>query len=168
MRSLSTYTDFTTQEFILRKKIEFYKNCESPLKYKCIVNLTVPVCRHEVRSLRQLFRRLNQLATLDHVRMRMVDGDVKAQGLQQDVLVADQLLGLLYIGVRSRIDGRLIAQTVVEAKMSDLYDVFEFPRLFFDFGCEKQRRRGQRIAVESGEGVEHVKTLHVDNRGVDT
>jgi len=36
----------------------------------------------------------DHMAALDDVRVRMVDGHVKAQGLQQDVFVAHKLLGL--------------------------------------------------------------------------
>ena len=47
-----------------------------------------------VGGLRQLFGGFDQLTTSDDVSVRVVDGNVEAQRLQQDVLVRHQLLSL--------------------------------------------------------------------------
>ena len=47
-----------------------------------------------IRSLSQLFGGFHQLATSHDVGVRVVDGDVEAESLQQDVLVRHQLLSL--------------------------------------------------------------------------
>ena len=48
---------------------------------------------HQPRA-RTSARTFDQLTALDHMGVRVVDGNVKAKGLEQDVLVAHQLLGL--------------------------------------------------------------------------
>ena len=39
-------------------------------------------------------RTFDQLTALDHMGVRVVDGNIKAKGLEQNILVAHQLLGL--------------------------------------------------------------------------
>jgi hypothetical protein len=56
-----------------------------------------------VGRLGKLFRGLDELAASYDVRVRVVDGHVKAKSLQEYVLVGDQLLGLLVVRFRSEI-----------------------------------------------------------------
>ena len=59
------------------------------------------VGRQVVGGLRQFFGGLDELAAADDVRVRVVNGHVEAQRLQQDVLVHHQLLSLFVIRFRS-------------------------------------------------------------------
>ena len=59
------------------------------------------VGRKVVRRLGQFLGSLDELAAAHDVRVRMVDGHLEAEGLQQDVLVLHQLLRLLVVRFRS-------------------------------------------------------------------
>lgn len=69
------------------------------------------------------------MARLDDVRVRVVDGHVEAERLQQHVLVEHQILGLLGVALFERI-GRLELQ----ADVHHLDDVLELARLLLDLG----------------------------------
>lgn len=56
----------------------------------------------------------------------------------------------------------------MQAHLRDLDDMFQLARLLLHFGREEQRCRRYRVAVEVGERVEHVETVHVNDSGVDT
>ena len=48
-------------------------------------------------------RTFDKLTALDNVSVRVVDGNVEAEGLKQDVLIAHQLLGLQRARMKERI-----------------------------------------------------------------
>lgn len=56
----------------------------------------------------------------------------------------------------------------MQAHLRDLDDMFQLAGLLLHFGREEQRCRCYRVAVEVGERVEHVETVHVNDSGVDT
>lgn len=56
----------------------------------------------------------------------------------------------------------------MQAHLRDLDDMFQLAGLLLHFGREEQRCRRYRVAVEVGERVEHVETVHVNDSGVDT
>lgn len=102
------------------------------------------------------------MARLDDVRVRMVDGDVEAERLQQHVLVEHQILGLLGVALLERI-GRLELQ----ADVHHLDDVLELARLLLDLSGEKECCRGDAVPMELREGMERVEPVHVHDGGVD-
>lgn len=67
------------------------------------------------------------MACFDDVRVRMVDGNIEPECLQQHVLVEHQILSLLGVAFFGWI-GRLHAQTYVH----HFDDVLELSWLFFD------------------------------------
>jgi len=122
------------------------------------------VGRHEVRGLSELFRCFDQLTALDHMGVRVVDGNIKAKGLEQDVLVAHQLLGLCQVLFRFGIQLGTIS---VQADIRHLDNMFQFTWLLLDLGGEEKSSCCDIIAVELCEAVEHVEPLHVYYRCVD-
>lgn len=67
------------------------------------------------------------MAGFDDVRVRMVDGDIETERLQQHILVEHQILSLLGVALFEWI-GRFHTQTYV----NHLDDVLELPGLLFD------------------------------------
>ncbi len=122
------------------------------------------VGRHEVGRLREVFARVGDVAELDDERVRMLDGDVEAQGHQQDILVADQFLRLLGVHLRAAVGVRL---AFLQAHLRHLDDVLELTGLLFDLGGQEEGGRGDRVTVEQRERVKTVETVHVDDGGVD-
>lgn len=59
---------------------------------------------HNMRE-KVIERTFHQVTRLDNVRVRMVNGDVEAERLQQHVLIEDQVLRLFQV----RVLGRLLA-----------------------------------------------------------
>ena len=72
---------------------------------------------HEVGRLGQLLGGLDQLAASHHMGVRVVDRHVKAQGLQQDVLVRDEFGGLLGVLIGSNVQRGLVT---VQANVGNL------------------------------------------------
>ena len=65
------------------------------------------------------------MTRLDHMRVRMVNGHVEAQRLQEDVFVEHQVLCLLDV----RVLGGLLAR---QTHVGDPDHMLQFPRLLFD------------------------------------
>ena len=55
----------------------------------------------------------------------------------------------------------------MQTDVRHLDDVLQLPGLLLDLGGQEQRGRGHGVAVEAGERVEHVETLHVHDGRVD-
>lgn len=69
------------------------------------------------------------MARFHNVRMRMIDGHIEAERLQQNVLVEDQIVGVLI--VERRID---FGEFLILQRKLHLDDGLDFARLLFDFG----------------------------------
>jgi len=89
-----------------------------------------------VRRLGQLLGGFDELAASDHVGVRVVDGDVEAERLEQDVLVEHQLLGFLLVRVGPDVKGRHVA--AVEADVRHLDHVLQLSRLLLHLGGQEQ------------------------------
>ncbi len=56
----------------------------------------------------------------------------------------------------------------VQADVSHFDDMLQLSRLFFHFGGKEEGSKGNGITMKPVVGVEHVKTLSVNNGRVDT
>lgn len=66
--------------------------------------------------------------------------------------------------LRLRVKGGLVPE---EAMVGHLDDMFQLPGLLLHLGCQEEGGRRDGIAMEAGEGVEHVEAVHVHDGGVD-
>ena len=99
-----------------------------------------------VGRLCQFLGGLDELAAADNVRVRVVDGHVKPQRLQQDVLVENQLLRLLLVRVGPDVQRRHVA--AVEADVRHLDHVLQLSRLLLHLGSQEQGRQRDRVPDE--------------------
>lgn len=97
-----------------------------------------------------------------HMRVRMVDGHVEAERLQQHILVEHQILRLLGVALAQRVR-RFQPQTDVY----HLDDVLQLARLLFDLCREKKCRRSYTVSMEISKGVKCVEPVHVNDGCVD-
>lgn len=108
-------------------------------------------------------RTFDQMAGLHHVRVRMVDGHIEAERLQQHILVEHQVLRLLL--ECGRTDFRALGDALRGEQRLD--DGLDLARLFLDFGRQEQAGRCNAGAMEYLERVEHVEPMHVHDGRVD-
>jgi len=100
----------------------------------------------------------DQLAGAHHMRVRMIDGHIEAQRLQEHVLVEHKLLGefgVILLGGRR------------QALVGGPNNMLQLPRLLFYLGGQEEARRRHGVAMKVGEGVKGVEPMHVHNGRVD-
>lgn len=93
------------------------------------------------------------------MRVRVVDGHVEAQRLQQHVLVEDEVLRLLQV--------RVLGDVLVQARVHHLDHVLQLARLLLDLGRQEQAGRCDAVPVEMRERVEGIEPVHVHDGRVD-
>lgn len=103
------------------------------------------------------------MARFDHVRVRMIDGHIEAERLQQHILVEHQVLRLLL--ERGGADLRALGDALGGKQRLD--DGLDLARLLLDFGRQKQAGRRNAGAVKHLERMKHVEPVHVHDGRVD-
>jgi len=100
----------------------------------------------------------DQLAGAHHMRVRMIDGHIETQRLQQHVLVEDKLLGEFGVVL---LGGRR------QALVGSPDNVLQLPRLLLHLGGQEEASRRHGVPVKVSERVEGVEAMHIHDGRVD-